>query len=240
MQIRRRNLQALRLFTTTDFPCSYLPGRNARNLVADPATTDNALYSQLIRLGFRRSGDYIYRPYCAGCNACQSLRVPVNCFQPNRSQRRTWEKNSDLTVYCVAPDFSWDHYQLFARYLRTRHAGGGMDDNITPDGYLEFLAAFWSHTMLYEFRLHQQLLAVAAVDRLEDGLSAVYTFFEPDARPRSLGTYAILWEIAEAQRLDLQWLYLGYWIADCDKMRYKALFRPYQLFTQGKWRDGNK
>lgn len=230
----RVRLRDLRLFVTVEHPCSYLPGRVARNLVADPGAMDNRLFRRLAELGFRRSGGYVYRPHCAGCDACRSLRVPVARFRPDRSQRRIRARNRDLVVTRRAARFDAEHYRLFERYLKTRHHGGGMDD-ASPEGYLSFVAGGWSDTVLYEFRREGKLLAVAVTDRLENALSAVYTFFDPDQSRRSLGTYAILWQIGEARKLGLEWVYLGYWVPGCRKMAYKANFRPHEVFAGGRW-----
>ena len=230
----RDSLYDLRMFLTTDYACSYLPDRRARNLVADPAVTDNPLYTQLAELGFRRSGEHVYRPHCRGCTACRSLRVPVERFQPNRSQQRLWKRNRDLRVRVLPAEFDGEHFELFARYIGTRHAGGGMDP-ASPENYWSFVASRWCSTWLYEFRLDRELLAVAVVDRMDEGLSAVYTFFDPLHKARGLGTYAILWQIAEARRLGLPWVYLGYWIEQCGKMAYKARFNPHEIFVPERW-----
>lgn len=230
----RDSLYDLRMFLTTDYSCSYLPGRLARNLVADPAVTDNALYTQLAALGFRRSGEHVYRPHCRGCTACRSLRVPVACFQPNRAQRRVWMRNQDLQARILEAEFQDEHFALFARYIRVRHAGGGMDP-ASPGNYWSFVASRWCPTWLCEFRADGRLLAVAVVDRLDDGLSAVYTFFDPQEEARSLGTFAVLWQIAEAQQLGLDWVYLGYWVEPCAKMAYKARFNPHEIFVAERW-----
>ncbi|MBL8251427.1 MAG: arginyltransferase [Candidatus Competibacter sp.] len=230
----QNSLYDLQMFLTTDYPCSYLPGRQARNLVADPAATDGRLYTQLAELGFRRSGDHVYRPHCRGCMACRSLRIPVGRFQPNRAQRRIWSRNRDLTVQVIDAEFKQEHFELFGRYLRIRHASGGMDPD-NPESYWSFIASRWSPTGLGEFRRGRKLVAVAVMDRLENGLSAVYTFFDPEEKARGLGTYAILWQIAEARRLGLQWLYLGYWVEQCDKMSYKTRFKPHEIFVAERW-----
>lgn len=230
----RDSLYDLRMFLTTDYPCSYLPGRQARNLVADPTATDSRLYARLAELGFRRSGDHVYRPHCRGCLSCRSLRIPVAQFQPNRSQRRIWNRNRDLRVRLVDAEFKEEHFALFARYLGDRHAGGGMDP-ASPENYWSFIASRWSLTGLGEFRRDQTLLAVAVMDRLDNGLSAVYTFFDPAERARGLGTFAILWQIAEARRLELPWVYLGYWVEQCAKMAYKARFKPHEIFIAERW-----
>lgn len=234
MSIRQDKLCSLRLFLTADHPCNYLSGQWARNLVVEPGTMENGVYGQLIELGFRRSGSHVYRPHCAQCGECLSLRISVAKFRPNRSQQRTWNKNRDLTVSCLKACFRLEHYALFERYVKSRHTNGGMDDTTAQD-YQAFLASYWSHTLLYEFRLDSRLLAVAAVDRLDSGLSAVYTFFDPAESARSLGTYAILRQLAEAKQLGVDWVYLGYWVRDCGKMAYKANFNPFETFVAGRW-----
>jgi arginine-tRNA-protein transferase len=230
----RDQFRNLRLFVTAEHPCSYLAGRLTRNLVTDPGAVDNGVYAQLAKLGFRRSGSHVYRPHCTGCEECLSLRIPVLAFRPDRVQRRTWNKNFDLTVDGVPPYFNTEHYKLFKRYVKARHADGGMD-NTTPEGYLAFITSPWSATLLYEFRLDSRLLAVAVTDRFDDGLSAVYTFFDPEQSARSLGTQVVLWQIAEARRQALQWVYLGYWVRESEKMAYKANFKPHEIFMAGRW-----
>ncbi len=229
-------LASLRLFLTGPHPCSYLPGRLARNLVADPEAVDDALYSALARQGFRRSGEHVYRPRCPACRACQSLRIPVARFAPDRAQRRTWARNADLTVSRLEPLLREDHFALFQRYLAARHLDGGMDD-ATPESYLGFIRSSWGRTFLAEFRLERRLVAVAVVDVLGDGLSAVYTYYEPGLEARGLGTHAILWQIEEARARGLAHVYLGYWIAEAAKMRYKTRFRPCEVFRDGEWRE---
>ena len=230
------SLEALRMFLSVDYQCSYLAERLSCNIVADPIATDNHLYTQLAGFGFRRSGETIYRPHCVGCVACRSLRIPAALFQANRIQRRIWERNQDLQLRIIPAAFYREHFELFARYIKLRHAGGGMDP-ATPDSYWSFINSGWCNTVLYELRLQRDLIAVAVVDKLGDGLSAVYTFFDPDQAPRSLGTYAILLEIVEAQRSGLKWVYLGYWVDNCAKMSYKRNFKPHQIFIveRNKW-----
>lgn len=234
MNFPRDALYDLRMFLTTDYPCSYLPDHQARNLVADPTATDLRLYSRLAELGFRRSGEHVYRPHCRNCTACRSLRIPVERFTPNRSQRRIWTRNQDLRVQFIEAQFKEEHFGLFARYLGVRHTGGGMDP-ANPDNYWSFVTSRWNPTSLAEFRCEETLLAVAVTDHLENGLSAVYTFFDPTQEQRSLGTFAILWQINEAKRLGLQWLYLGYWVEQCHKMTYKSRFKPHEIFITERW-----
>jgi arginine-tRNA-protein transferase len=227
----------LGFYATRPHPCGYLPGLQASSLVADPsARLTTEVYSQLVDYGFRRSGEHVYRPHCLACNACIPVRLAVADFKPRRVQRRTWTYNTDLNVIRRPADYDPEHFALYRHYISRRHSGGGMD-NLDRHQYLEFLTASWCDTVFYEFRLGQRLLAVAVVDHLLQGLSAVYTFFHPDEQARSLGTYAVLWEIEETRRLGLAFLYLGYWIKDCPKMRYKSAFGPLQIYRDGRWQE---
>ncbi len=221
-------------------PCSYLPDRQSTLLFADPrAALSSSIYNRLIERGFRRSGDQIYRPGCSQCNACIPLRIPVAKFAPRRNQRRIWLRNSDLEVAPLPPGYDDEHYQLYRRYLHDRHRGSEMD-NLTPQNYLAFLSSSWSDTVFYQFRLRQKLLAVAVADRLDRGFSAVYSFFDPAYTTRSLGNYAILWLIREANRHHLPWLYLGYWIKECRNMAYKSRYRPCEIYRDGRWQPHGK
>jgi len=225
----------LTFLASGEHSCSYLAERRAGTLFVDPgAPLDPRTYGQLLRFGFRRSGDYVYRPRCPSCSACIPLRIPVAEFQPRRAERRTWAKNGDVEVTASPPGFQEEQYALYLRYVRARHPGGGMDDT-DPARYLEFLRSTWGDTRFYEFRIASHLVAVAVVDHVEDAISACYTFFEPDLQTRGLGTYAILWTIDRAQRLGLGWLYLGYWIRECRKMRYKDRLRPVEAFVRNRW-----
>ncbi len=223
------------LYISPERPCGYLSERLERVLFADSkAAQDPDLYATLLARGFRRTGKHLYRPRCIACEACISVRLPVADFKRSRSQRRTWEKNQDLVVRVRDAAYDAEHFALYQRYLDSRHPDGGMDDSTAAD-YREFLLAPGVAGKCYEFWLEQRLVAVAIVDVLEDSLSAVYTFFEPQLAERGLGIYAILWEIEAAQKMDCTWLYLGYWIGDCQKMRYKAEFLPQQRYLNGFW-----
>jgi len=230
-----KELDRLLFFATPPHECSYLPGREATTVFADPGYPKDAwLYTVLSENGFRRSGQHIYRPRCQSCAACIPVRVAANEFKPRRRQRRTSKKNRDLTVVRRVDEFREDHFTLYQRYLTTRHPGGGMDDP-SPRQYMDFLTSPWSETMFVEFRKDEELLALAVADRLVDGLSAVYTFFDPDSSWRSLGALAILWQISEVKRLGLSWLYLGYWIDGSPKMAYKSEYHPIEQYRGGRW-----
>ena len=225
----------LPLFVTPAHECGYLPERSARSAFVDPSAPKSPeLLSILSRHGFRRSGAHIYRPECPQCRACVALRVPVHEFRRRRCQRRVWRHNQDLRVVECDDRYREEHYRLYRRYISERHPGGNMD-GATPEDYRSFLGGVWSETVFFEFRLGPHLLAIAVSDRLSDALSAVYTFYDPDFEGRSLGTYCILWQIEAAKHAGHEWLYLGYWIEECRKMRYKEDFRPHERYIDGAW-----
>lgn len=227
--------ERLLLYATPAHECSYLPRREAVTLFADPDhPKDPWLQGMLTRQGFRRSGVHLYRPRCPRCTACEAARVPVREFAPSRSQRRTWRANRDLSVHTLPQAYVEEHYELYARYVTARHAGGGMDEP-SPTKYRDFLLCPWADTRLVEFRDDGRLLAVAVSDRLPDALSAVYTFFDPDATARGLGVQAVLWQIQAARDAGLDWLYLGYAIDGCRKMQYKYGFQPQERLRDGRW-----
>lgn len=228
-------LNELQFFASPEHPCSYLDDRTATSIFVDPSLLLTPRhYSVLASIGFRRSGNYIYRPHCQGCRACVPVRIPVEQFQPTRSQRRTFKANVDLDLVVRRVEFIDQHYALYRRYMQYRHPGGGMDED-DPDTYMRVLNSYWANTELLELRYAQQLLAVAVTDQLEDGLSAVYTFFDPDAAQRGLGTLAILRQIELARERQLSYLYLGYWIGESDKMDYKRRFQPLEAYDGRHW-----
>ncbi|MFC1749985.1 arginyltransferase [Pseudomonadota bacterium] len=229
--------QSLRCFITVPFSCSYLEQREAQNLIVDQDhPLNNQLHANLLNIGFRRSGGHLYRPQCEGCKSCVSLRIPTHIFKPNRNQKRVWKLNQDLKHHRANTEYNSEHFELYKRYIEGRHPGSSMQ-NPSEDEYLTFLTSPNITTHFHEFRLDGKLIAVAATDRTPQGLSAVYTFYDPELHARSLGTYAILWQIYLTQRLKLPWLYLGYWVKECEKMRYKNKFQPCEGYADGQWQD---
>ena len=227
--------QRIQFYLTAHYDCSYLEGRRARSQVATPThLIDPLAYSALIRAGFRRSGQFTYRPNCEQCRDCVPVRVRVADFVPNRSQRRCLRRNQGLGARFLPLDFREEHYALYRDYLATRHAGGGMDRD-GPEQYTQFLLSSNVDSVMVEFRDDDALAMVAVVDQVEDGLSAVYTFFDPAREADSLGVYGILWQIELARRLELPYLYLGYWIADSRKMAYKKGYPPLEGLIEGEW-----
>ena len=228
----------LRVFHTGAHDCGYWPGREARDLVLDPRDERlPRLYPLALASGFRRSGDIVYRPHCRGCKACVAVRIPVAAFRPDRSQRRCLARNADVDVRVLPAQRTDEQFALYRRYLQARHLGGGMDDHGTFE-FDQFLVGDWSQGRFLEMREHgsHRLLAVAVTDLAgERALSAVYTFFDPDASVRGLGTLAILKQVEWARREGRTHLYLGYWIAGHRKMDYKRRFRPLEGFDGREW-----
>lgn len=228
-------VKTLQFYTTAEYPCSYLSDRAARSQVAAPThLIDTDVYGDLVQKGFRRSGLFTYRPHCDHCTACLPIRIDVQRFQPNRTQRRTWARQPAMAARITSLHWDDEHFELYQRYQVERHPGAGMDDDMQTQ-YRQFLLTSRVDTRLAEFRDPAgDLQMVSIIDVLPDGLSAVYTFFRPDA-PGSLGTWAILWQIEQARNAGLPWLYLGYWIQESRKMTYKSAFRPYQILHAGQW-----
>lgn len=229
--------EEINLYRSEPHSCSYLDDQQASSLFIDPQLKlDQNTYTFLVENGFRRSGAHVYKPFCHQCNSCIAMRLDVNRFKPKRTQKRCQKNNQYLSVETIPARFVQEHYQLYEAYLKGRHLGGGMDDT-SEDKYTDFLISDWSKTEFVEFRDDEKLVAVAVTDILLDGLSAVYTFFtpEPSYQKNSLGVNAILWQIEEAKRRGMQWLYLGYWIPQNRKMSYKNQYQPAEYYWDGHW-----
>ncbi|MCN4144774.1 MAG: arginyltransferase [Thiohalomonas sp.] len=229
----------INLYLSAEHECSYLPDRQANSLFLDPDKKMTAdIYSELIQQGFRRSGNYVYTPYCKKCHDCIPVRLDVQKFVLSRSQKRCQSKNKNLLVKAQKPEYNEAQYQMYAEYVKSRHPGGGMDE---PDNekYLDFLTSKWSNPTFFEFQENDKLIGIAATDIVYNGLSAVYTFFDTslEYQKRSLGVFSIIWQAEEAQRRGLQWLYLGYWIKDCSKMNYKDKYQPLEYFYNNLWHN---
>lgn len=228
-------LSELQLHLTAPYPCSYLPDQVARSQVATPSFLITAqVYSALAQRGFRRSGTFTYRPRCDACHACVPVRIDTSKFIPNRSQRRSWHRHNKLAVTLHALHDHEEYFALYQRYQIARHPGGNME-NDSREQYRNFLLGSHADSMLVEFREQGILRMVSIIDILEDGLSSVYTFYEPDMAQASFGTYNVLWQIELCRQLQLDYLYLGYWIEQSRKMAYKTNFRPLQGLMQGEW-----
>jgi arginine-tRNA-protein transferase len=231
----------LRFFLTAPSPCPYLPGKRERKVFTalDGFDAEN-LHDVLTHAGFRRSQNIAYRPSCDGCDACISARVPVEHFIFTRRWRKIMARNADLTRTLRPAEASEEQFLLLRRYLNSRHAEGGMADMSFTD-YAAMVEETAVHTHIVEYRYSAgpdrgALAAAALVDVLGDGLSLVYSCFEPDEARRSLGIYTILDHVQQARAAGFAHLYLGYWIPGSDKMHYKADFRPLELLLGGEWR----
>lgn len=224
-------------FITPGHGCSYLPRRQAHTLFLDPREIiTQETYQRLTEEGFRRSGGHLYRPHCRTCQACIATRIPVARFAPKRRQRRSLQRNADLTVQVHRATFSARFYDLYARYIVGRHSDGDMFPP-SKDQFRSFLLSQWSETLFVCSYLGDELVAVAVTDRQPQGLSAIYSFFDPDRPERSLGVWCVLQQIELARRMGVPHVYLGYWIRDSDKMGYKTEYRPVELLINGRWAE---
>jgi arginine-tRNA-protein transferase len=230
-------MTSIPLFLTHEHPCSYLDGEIAQSaFVQTSFHTLPSIYPKLIAKGFRRSGNEVYIPHCARCSACIPARLEVAKFKANRKQKRCWKKNINTQAIVKPPVFEQAHYDMYLRYQNIRHNEGSMAHS-SPDEYLNFLSSTWCNTQFIEFSINNELAGIAVIDRLDNALSAVYTFFEPKFSSYSLGVYAVLWQIQQAKLQDREFLYLGFWIENCKKMSYKIEYKPIQLLGNNVWTE---
>ncbi len=238
-------------YITTSQPCPYLPGRQERKLFTHLTQgRPDLLIDNLLKGGFRRSQNIAYMPYCDGCTACVPVRIIVDEFKPGSAFKRAMRSNRDLNIRRIGPVPTSEQYSLFRGYIDQRHGDGGMADMTVLD-YAMMVEDSVVNTFLTEYRapadLSQEdtdtnckpvdhpLVAVSLCDRLSDGISMVYSFFEPDCSARSLGTYMILEHVEFARKLGLPYVYLGYWIKGSSKMDYKTRFSPQEFLTSDGW-----
>jgi arginine-tRNA-protein transferase len=228
-------LSAIQLYLTAPYPCSYLEDQEARSQVATPSfLITPQVFSELVQQGFRRSGTFTYRPHCDTCRECVPVRIDIENFSANRSQRRSWKQHLGLDITLHTLEDQAEYFALYQRYQYSRHRDGGMD-NDDQEQYRSFLLQSHVDSMLVEFREGGVLRMVSIIDVLEDGLSSVYTFFEPDIAGSSFGTFNVMWQIELCRKLQLPYLYLGFWIKQSQKMAYKANFHPLQGLLRGTW-----
>jgi arginine-tRNA-protein transferase len=230
-------------YITAPQPCPYLPGRRERKVFTHISREKPAgVVDHLLRTGFRRSQNIAYTPYCDGCQACVSVRILVDEFRPRRTFQRTIERNRDIVMQGQPPFATEEQYDLFRSYIETRHGEGGMADMSVLD-YALMIEDSIIESSVTEYRLREPtnqqrsgaLKGVALCDVLSDGISMVYSFYDPQDTSRSLGTYIILTQIEEARRRGLPYVYLGYWIRGSRKMNYKSRFVPQERLLQSGW-----
>ncbi|WKE67249.1 arginyltransferase [Gallaecimonas kandeliae] len=226
-------LKGLYCGLTKPFPCAYLPGKDEQLLVVTQSPMDAERYEVLLAMGFRRNGSDVYRPYCNQCQACQSLRVDVKAFEPDRRQRRILKKNSDLSLR-IEHVLRHQHFDLYCRYINARHQDGGMYPP-SESQLTHFAKATWLPLTLLCLYRGRQLMACAITDETPGVYSALYTFFDPDEEKRSLGTLGVLMQLEAAKRRGKSWLYLGYQIDECTKMNYKTQYLPHERYKGGAW-----
>lgn len=227
----------IRLFETVIDDCPYLDGERSSSIIVDPEhTVDTHLFALLSRSGFRRSGDMLYTPKCPSCKACVSVRIPVNLFRPSKSQKRIWKKNKDIKIEIQDVKFKQEHFDLYLKYQRARHPDSTMCDD-DPAKYISFIKSDYSKSRFLCMSVGDKLIGISVVDQFDGGLSAVYTFFDPEYSKRSLGTYVILYMIKIARLRKVPHVYLGYWIDQSSKMSYKRNFKPLEGYINRNWVD---
>lgn len=227
----------LEFYITPEHKCPYLENKQSTTLFLTPELQPNdQIYSWLIDKGFRRSGDHVYRPHCDDCKACISVRTPVNDFLPSKQQKRCFKKGRRFTTKISPATFDEEHYRLFERYINVRHSDGDMYPT-SEKQYKDFILCDWMNTQFLDFiePTSGQLIACAVFDQLSNGLSAIYTFFDPEFSKFSPGRLSILTLIELSKQFNMNYVYLGYWINNCQKMSYKGEYRPIECFVEDQW-----
>ncbi|WP_028764806.1 arginyltransferase [Shewanella colwelliana] len=227
------NSDTIQVGMTNAFPCSYLANQLEQLLVLQEETLDVDLFERLLALGFRRSGQMIYKPHCPACQACLPIRVPVKQFQPSRRQKRNLKNNRDISFAIVAQSTP-EQYQLYEQYINERHYDGPMYP-ASKEQYEQFIQCSWHQPLLIELRVQGRLIGVAVTDQLPNSLSAIYSFFAPSEDKRSLGSLMILLQCRLAKLMGKNYLYLGYQIDDSRKMNYKKSYQPNEILTSKGW-----
>jgi leucyl-tRNA---protein transferase len=229
-------LQKIQFYVTAPYACGYLPTKLAQSLIATPQHLVNGhQYSGLIKQGFRRSGKFVYRPHCENCNACIPVRLPVANFKASRSQKRAYKQHQNLESSISSLSFDETHFALYKAYQIARHEGNAEEE--TAEQYRNFLVQSNVESLFISFTLDGELKIVSVLDMVEDGISAVYTFYDSADTKASYGTYSIMWLIDWCKHLKLPYLYLGYWIKDSRKMAYKEKFGPQEALIDGEWQN---
>jgi len=234
-------LQKLQFYVTTPYPCGYIEQNLAQSLIASPHhLVDKNVYSELINQGFRRSGKFSYRPHCEHCTQCVPVRIVLDQFVATRSQKRAYKQHSDLTATLLPLGFRQSHFALYTEYQALRHQTEEdikqNADTSEEEQYKQFLCQSSVESIMIEFKdANDQVKIVSVVDTVKDGSSAVYTFYDATAPKASYGTYAIMWLIDWTTKLNLPYLYLGYWIAESQKMTYKEKFNAQEKRIDGEW-----
>ena len=231
------SFEKIQFYKTTEYNCSYIDKMDSQSLVVTPyKSIDQNIFQDLIEKGFRMSGQYIYKPSCKSCTACIPIRLSVQKFLSSRSQKRIFKKHQHFDVREVSLTFKQEHFDLYSKYQNKRHSSINNDQNKIDD-YNDFLIKSNVNSKLVEFWDGDLLKIVSIIDMMSDGISAVYTFFDPDDEKVSYGTYSIIWLINWCKTQQFKYMYLGYLIGECNKMKYKTNFKPYELYIKGYWQE---
>ena len=235
--IEKKVLEEIQFYVTTNYSCGYINGQDAQSIVATPYKNVNSKnFKSLISQGFRRSGQYVYKPNCKNCKACIPIRLLASNFKASRSQKRLKKYLNKLSVELLPLNFNEEHYNLYVNYQNKRHRNNDKSEDDVAD-YNDFLINSNVNSKLVEFRLNNQLKIITIIDIIDDGISAVYTFYDCSDQKLSLGTMSIIWLLEHCKKENLPFLYLGYWIHESQKMKYKINFKPYELMINGVWQE---